>query len=246
MASDLNRETIAVVSDLLTGLRHELGNLVTVLNLDVDVLDGHLPTDENEHGGLAELRYNLGDLNRLLARLRAYPQPGATHIPFDLNQMALETISQVHQVNSISIHYSASAVPLWIDGDQTGILRALSAILENAIEAAPPGQPHANLIEFSIQAQNALAVITIADRGRGFSEQELETGAPFWPGYTTKIKDGFLRGLGLGLFMAQAIVELHDGTIQLQNRSEGGAAVTIRLPRLPEPLYAETRLEHET
>jgi len=41
---------------------------------------------------------------------------------------------------------------------------------------------------------------------------------------------GMLRGLGLGLFLTRAIINLHNGCIWLENRIGGGASVHVRLP----------------
>ena len=48
----------------------------------------------------------------------------------------------------------------------------------------------------------------------------------FEPYTTSKIK-----GTGLGLAVAKKIVEEHGGTIRAENRTEGGAMFTLRLPR---------------
>jgi len=54
----------------------------------------------------------------------------------------------------------------------------------------------------------------------------------FSPGYTTKMTDGFLHGLGLGLFIARTTVNLYGGQIHLDNNCPApGATVTIWLPR---------------
>jgi len=241
---DMNRETIAVVSDLLTGLRHELGNLITVLNLDVDALDLGLSANKNGRVGVGELRHTVNDLNKLLTRLRAYPRPDSSHAPFDLHQAALEVVERARHSDRPEIVFRAYGSSIWFNGDETALRRALTNIVENAIEATPVAR--AKPIEFNIHSQGSFLVMTISDHGLGFSDEELETGAPFWPGYTTKISDGFLRGLGLGLFVAQAIVDLHDGAIRLQNRPEGGALVTVTLPRLIEASYADSEIEYKT
>jgi len=72
MSQDL--ETITLISNLLSGLRHELSNWATVLNLDVDLLEQQTSLQfapRPDETAVAELKTNLGDLSELLTRLRA-------------------------------------------------------------------------------------------------------------------------------------------------------------------------------
>jgi len=64
----------------------------------------------------------------------------------------------------------------------------------------------------------------IEDNGPGFPPELMDR--LFEPYVTTKQK-----GTGLGLAVVQRIVEEHGGSIQAENLPDGGACVTIRLPR---------------
>ena len=44
------------------------------------------------------------------------------------------------------------------------------------------------------------------------------------------------RGLGLGLFIVQKIIEAHDGTIDVETAPGQGATFTVALPRFSRPL----------
>lgn len=231
MSHDL--ETIALISSLLSGLRHELSNWATVLNLDVDLLEqeANLQLAPGPDGtALMELKANLGDLSQLLTRLRAYPMPDARFIPNDLNHVVLSAVECLSDPALPSITCRLPTQPPWVNGDEMSLQRVMASLLQNAQEAGErcDRQP----IELTVQPIESQVLLTIADRGPGFVDSDLETGAPFLPSYTTKINNGFLRGLGLGLFVSRAIVELHGGTIRLENRVGGGAVVTVALPRL--------------
>ena len=45
-----------------------------------------------------------------------------------------------------------------------------------------------------------------------------------------KIEEGFMRGIGLGLFVAISVLDKHNGRLRLSNAPEGGGAVEIWLP----------------
>jgi two-component system, NtrC family, sensor histidine kinase HydH len=67
--------------------------------------------------------------------------------------------------------------------------------------------------------------LTISDNGPGIPETVLHQ--LFEPFFTTKA-----RGTGLGLAQVRQTIEAHEGTIEAQNRPEGGAMFTITLPKL--------------
>jgi signal transduction histidine kinase len=53
--------------------------------------------------------------------------------------------------------------------------------------------------------------------------------------YRAEPSAGQRPGTGIGLAVAKECVELHGGTIQAENRAEGGARFTMRLPLTPAP-----------
>ena len=72
--------------------------------------------------------------------------------------------------------------------------------------------------------------ITIDDEGPGIPEQELSrVFEPFYRLEQSRNRD--TGGIGLGLAIAQSIVQSHGGELTLSNRPEGGLRATIRLPR---------------
>ncbi len=66
--------------------------------------------------------------------------------------------------------------------------------------------------------------VEIDDTGPGIPDAYLTQA--FDPFFTTKPAG---QGTGLGLCVARQIIQLHGGTIELRNRAEGGARVTIVL-----------------
>ena len=73
--------------------------------------------------------------------------------------------------------------------------------------------------------EHAAVRLTVSDNGSGFSLQVLQRA--FEPYVTTKT-----HGTGLGLAIVRKIIEEHDARIDLSNRREGGARVSILFTRL--------------
>jgi signal transduction histidine kinase len=106
--------------------------------------------------------------------------------------------------------------------DSVQLFRALQNLLTNAVQSMDEA---GGLVRLSWEARSGVVTIEIADTGGGIPEALLDK--IFEPSFTTKARSG---GMGLGLFITRKIVELHNGTIALANRPEGGAVATIRLP----------------
>jgi two-component system C4-dicarboxylate transport sensor histidine kinase DctB len=70
-----------------------------------------------------------------------------------------------------------------------------------------------------------MAVLSVEDEGVGFGDRLLsQLQEPF---HTTRASGD---GMGLGLSIASSIVREHNGELSAENRAEGGAVFTIRLP----------------
>ena len=72
--------------------------------------------------------------------------------------------------------------------------------------------------------------IDIADSGQGIEAEDL----PHVFGAFNLQQHGNASGLGLGLYIARRIVELHEGTLSVSSAGRGqGATFSIRLPVVP-------------
>ena len=108
-------------------------------------------------------------------------------------------------------------------GDPVLIEQVLSNLIENALAHAPTQTP----IEINAVARTNSILIRVMDRGPGLPPHD-----------TQRIFEKFFRGqssshhigLGLGLAICKAIIQLHQGTITARNRDGGGAEFQITIP----------------
>lgn len=93
-------------------------------------------------------------------------------------------------------------------------------ILDNAAKHGE-GKP----IEASIHLEGDMVVVRIRDYGPGIPEDEIPlVKKKFYKGSSKA------RGSGIGLAVCDEIVEMHDGTLTLENAEGGGTCVTVALP----------------
>lgn len=101
----------------------------------------------------------------------------------------------------------------------TTVRRTLANVLRNAVQSSPPG----GRAEATVSRGHDRLVYTVRDSGPGFGSGQLAQ--LFDPFYTTRA-----TGTGLGLAVAQRIVQMHGGAIRAENARGGGAPVRISIP----------------
>jgi signal transduction histidine kinase len=112
--------------------------------------------------------------------------------------------------------------PLFVNADRERVLIVLRNILGNALKYSPEGAP----VEVSARGDGLGVRITVADRGDGIPEEELER--VFEPFYRVdRSRSRETGGYGLGLHICARIVEAHGGRIVVRNREGGGAEVEM-------------------
>jgi signal transduction histidine kinase len=109
-------------------------------------------------------------------------------------------------------------------GDDGRLRQVFSILIDNALRYSnAQGQ-----VEVDLTRQNNEIVVTVRDSGIGLTkEEEKQAFQRFFRGGKAQ---GHARGTGLGLPVAKAIVEAHDGRISLERDQGGGALATVVLP----------------
>jgi two-component system, OmpR family, sensor histidine kinase KdpD len=103
----------------------------------------------------------------------------------------------------------------------------------NATQYAPEG----SRIRLKIFYDNGNLVIQVMDRGKGFPETDL-------PAIFNKFyrgKDALAGGTGLGLSIVKGFVEAQKGIVIAENRENGGAKFTIKIPAETTELITEIK-----
>lgn len=111
-------------------------------------------------------------------------------------------------------------------GDESRLARLLDNLVDNAISFSPP----AGLVEIRATHTGDEVVVSIQDCGPGVPEDARE--AIFKRFHSIRPEEDFGRHSGLGLAIAQAIVEGHGGRIHVEDRQDGqsGARFVVRFP----------------
>ena len=111
-----------------------------------------------------------------------------------------------------------------VTADPQQLRRAISQLLDNAINGTPRG----GRILVDIGRKRGETRIVIADNGAGMSQHEL---ARALEGIRMSADGkGIERRQGLGIPLARQLIEAHGGTLEIQSRKNAGTSATITLP----------------
>ena len=210
-------------------LAHEIKNPLTPIQLSAERLEHKLAgkLDKADAQVLQRATHTIVSqvtaLKSMVNEFSEYARSPALNLAeLDVNALIKEVLA-LYEPSGINISLDIPKTTATIRGDATMLRQVLHNLLQNAQDALDKkAEP---TIHISSMKRSGMIRLTIADNGSGFPE-DLITRA-FEPYVTTKN-----HGTGLGLAIVKKIVEEHQGEIQIKNRSEGGAAITITLPLL--------------
>ncbi|MET0335314.1 MAG: two-component system sensor histidine kinase CreC [Rhizobacter sp.] len=111
-----------------------------------------------------------------------------------------------------------------VQGDAFLIQRALSNLVDNALDFSPAG----GTVTLGLRRTGRHAELTVRDRGPGIPDYAEDK--VFEKFYSLARPSTRKKSTGLGLPFVKEIAELHEGRVTLRNSSEGGAVATLSLP----------------
>ncbi|MGZ3609277.1 MAG: ATP-binding protein [Ktedonobacteraceae bacterium] len=127
-----------------------------------------------------------------------------------------------------AIHLDIQAQDSRIVADQLRIGQVFGNVLDNAIKFSPPGKQ----VTVKLQEKDDEYLITVIDQGIGVSPDSFDH--IFERFYRIRnLANRQYTGIGMGLFVAKAIVEAHGGSIGFSSNQDGGSTFYFTLPQMP-------------
>ncbi len=135
-----------------------------------------------------------------------------------LNQI-LAAKKQVH----LTFHHAENIPNIALDGAR--IEQVLNNLISNAVKFSDPGSS----VELYVTRQDNRAIISTRDEGPGIPAAELDSMFR-WLGRTSVRSPAGEKSSGLGLTIAQRIVQEHQGEIWVESQAGQGATFYVALP----------------
>jgi signal transduction histidine kinase len=124
-----------------------------------------------------------------------------------------------------TVHVEGGPSELWLPGDELRLEQVFYNLIGNAVKYSP----HGGAILVSLEAAEAAARVRVSDHGLGIPPGDLpQLFGRFFR--ASNVSADSISGVGIGLYVAQQIVALHHGTIEVVSELGVGSTFTVALP----------------
>ncbi|MCP5152103.1 MAG: HAMP domain-containing histidine kinase [Chromatiales bacterium] len=211
---------------------HELRTPLAALALNAELARSARFAGDREDA-LDRIRHGVDEathlVDQLLTLARLDPdQPPSTRVPIRV----VDIVDEVAMEAAPRAHAAGIRIVVDVDTDSSvpGLAPALRAVvrnlLDNALRHAGPG----GRVRMTLREGDGAVLLTVADSGPGIPH-----------GLRERVFDRFFRatertspGAGLGLSIVKRVVDIHGGSVAIEDAEElGGAALVVRLPTTP-------------
>ncbi len=219
-------ETLAEVGALSAAIAHELRNGLNPISGSVEYLQRELKL-EGENAVLMDLiLIECGRLNRFITELLSYSRDRDLVLePLDLNEHLAELceglVRDPRRPASVAVRFEPCGAGCGVEGDREQLRQVWLNLAGNALEAMQAAGGTL-LVRWRVDGRRR-AVVEFTDTGPGIAAEDLpRIGQPF---FTTK-----QGGTGLGVAIAQRIVERHGGQLAFESSPGRGTVARVTLP----------------
>jgi PAS domain S-box-containing protein len=217
-------DKLSAIGVLAAGVAHEIRNPLTGMKMIVQLLDGEFSAEDSRREPLGIIQREIDRLESIVGNLLDFAKPSK---PKAIDVAPAKVVEDCYQLirnqlnkQGITFETHVGKDSPWITGDPDQLKQVFINIMTNAIHALFQG----GRLTVNIESREDNVVIAFEDTGVGIPAERLPD--IFNPFMTTK-EDG----TGLGLSMAQRIVEEHGGRIEVQSVYGEGSTFTVFLPR---------------
>jgi nitrogen fixation/metabolism regulation signal transduction histidine kinase len=229
----LQAQRDAAWGEVARRLAHEIKNPLTPIQLSAERLRRkYLHTMSHDEAQILDrathtIVQQVEAMKEMVNAFSSYARaPDIDISAFDIEKLAHEVVDLYRaQESGIEIELQADRSLPRLEADIGRIRQILHNLIRNSIEALESSSDGHIIVSVTQENLNGIEVIEIVVKDNGPGFQTGSVSQVFDPYVTTKP-----RGTGLGLAIVKKLVEEHAGTIDAENREEGGAMIRIQLP----------------
>ena len=224
------------VSQFTADASHELRTPISLIRTEAEIALRKSRDPAEYQEALSHILHEAERTSALVEKLLSLARADAGRESLDMRRLDLgDTVREVandwHYVmatHQLRFTESLAARDVCIAGDKTAVSRLLNILLDNAVRYTPS----TGSVELALETKDETAVIAVRDSGIGISnEDRLRIFERFYR--ADKARSRELGGAGLGLAIAQWIVEQHRGSITVVSSPGKGSEFIVELPMSP-------------
>ncbi|NLA41696.1 MAG: hypothetical protein GX874_09855 [Smithella sp.] len=211
------------IASLAAGVAHEIRNPLSSIKGFAVYFKKRLAGNPEDEETADIMIAETARLNRVISQLIEFARPPALkRETADLEDLVRQTARLVQaeaEQNAVAVEIQAGKglSPAEVDPDK--VRQALLNIFLNALQAMRGG----GRLSVALKRREESVEIEVSDTGEGIRRENLSR--IYDPYFTSKPS-----GTGLGLAVAQKIMDAHGGAIQVESREGAGTRVTLRFP----------------
>ncbi len=218
------QERLASLATMAAGAAHELSTPLGTVALAAKELERALTkSDDPELAADARLiREQVGRCRAILEQMaQGAGTVGESVATCTIGELLEESLVGIRDTPMVHLHVPDELTKTVLRLPPRAVSQALRSLITNAQDASPA----TTAVMVSARVEATALELAIHDRGGGMPSEILaRIGEPF---FTTKAPG---RGMGLGLFLARAVIEAVDGTLQIDSTAGTGTVVRVSLP----------------
>ncbi len=218
------KERLSAIGQLTATVSHELRNPLGTISASFTALRQRLDLPNDKAVSIAErIERNIGRCETIIQDLLNYTRIDTLRcVPLDLDAWLMRFLAEHEPPDGIIREVCLDAGGrVCIDRMRLG--QALTNLIRNATDALMEDASTGGRLEIESGRRDGACLIWIRDDGPGIDPDVM--GRIFEPLVSTKA-----FGVGLGLPLVRQIIELHGGTIDIENRQGRGVEAVVRLP----------------
>lgn len=232
-------ERMEALGTLAAGAAHELASPLSTIAVTAKDLETVLASHSVDAAADARLiRDEVKRCREILDQMAidAGQMTGAELVATDIDELLEATILNLKRAQQVSISIAPSLKARRLLAPKRALALALRQVVKNALDASPL-EKH---VDVDVTIERGMIGFEVYDRGSGMTAATIARATD--PFFTTK-EPG--QGMGLGLFLAQTVIERLDGRMQFDSEPGLGTTVRVEIPlaRL-EPKQAPERGGH--
>jgi signal transduction histidine kinase len=201
---------------VIGAISHDLRTYLTRLRLRLELL----PDSDQRTKASSDVEGMQALIDDALAFARSSFERGDEKVA-DLACL-LQQECESRKADGQAVSLTDADAPLWVRGSPGAVARVVANLVGNAIA-------YGQCAELSLTRRGDFAELCVEDRGPGIPVADREN--VFEPFHRLEPSRSRAHGgAGLGLAIVRQIVEGYRGTIEIEDRSGGGARIRVRLP----------------
>ncbi len=221
----VQKEKLASLGHLISGAAHEIDHPLDAIMNYSEELWSQQKLSSDQDALVRKIVQQARRTRDLVANLLSFAQqaPGdktAVDLPALLSR-AVHLLESRRQSSKVLVRLDVENGLPPVLGNAKQLFQSFVEIIENAMDALD--ETGGGLVEISARHEAGEILLFFSDNGPGIRDPQ----RVFDPFYTTK---PIGKGTGLGLSAVYGMVQDHGGSISCENKPQGGALFSIRLP----------------